>query len=209
MGKVKFDDFLASYLGDSPGDVVDALNGEVIGRHNGLWYHTVGQRKGIGKVMFPLATARGPWYVVAKDQSQDIVYVSNRYDEEDFARARSEFEVEDVIWISGEVPLEAKADGCEEGSVELKWKDMRMDMKIRHGPRIVKGTLRLKEEDGSTGNVYLDNKDGGLAPGQYVVFYQEDTMECLGAGVISEKHWAKFLLQYQDKRITDKIIEVR
>lgn len=61
LGKVKFDDFIASYLGKRPGDVVDALNGYVIGRHNGLWYHTVGQRKGIGKVMSPLATARGPW----------------------------------------------------------------------------------------------------------------------------------------------------
>ncbi|KAL3822595.1 hypothetical protein ACHAXA_006380 [Cyclostephanos tholiformis] len=58
LGKVRFDDFISSYLGTSPGDVIDALNGEVIGRHNGLWYHTVGQRKGIGKVMFPLATAR-------------------------------------------------------------------------------------------------------------------------------------------------------
>ena len=81
MGKVRFDEFLASYLGNKPGDVVDASNGEVIGRHNGLWYHTVGQRKGIGKVMTPLATARGPWYVVAKDQERDFVYVSNRYDE--------------------------------------------------------------------------------------------------------------------------------
>ena len=42
---------------------MDALNGEVIGRHNGLWYHTVGQRKGIGKVIFPLATARGEFAV--------------------------------------------------------------------------------------------------------------------------------------------------
>ena len=60
--------------------------------------------------MFPLATARGPWYVVAKDQSQDIVYVSNRYDEEDFAKARSEFEVEDVRWILGGTPTEMIID---------------------------------------------------------------------------------------------------
>lgn len=193
LGKVRFDDFLASYLGNRPGDVVDALNGEVIGRHNGLWYHTVGQRKGIGKVMFPLATARGPWYVVAKDQKRDIVYVSNRYEEEDFARARSEFEVEDVRWISGEPPAEVRANG----GADHSWNELRVDMKIRHGPRIVQGTLLLKD-DGSTGKITLDNKDGGLAPGQYVVFYQLGTDECLGAGVISEKHWAKFLQNYED-----------
>jgi len=194
LGKVKFDDFLSSYLGNRPGDVVDALNGEVIGRHNGLWYHTVGQRKGIGKVMFPLATARGPWYVVAKDQSQDIVYVSNRYDKEDFAKARSEFEVEDVRWILGGTPTEMIID---DSSEDIHWKEVRIDMKIRHGPRIVKGSLLLKD-DGLTGNVCLDIKDGGLAPGQYVVFYKEDTDECLGAGVISEKHWSKYLQDYQE-----------
>ena len=168
---------------------MDALNGEVIGRHNGLWYHTVGQRKGIGKVMFPLATAKGPWYVVAKDPDRDIVYVSNRYEEEDFAKARSEFEVEDVRWISGEPPEETRGGSGED------WTGARMDMKIRHGPRIVEGTLLLKE-DGYTGNICLDKKDGGLAPGQYVVFYHEGTTECLGAGVISERHWAKFLQNY-------------
>ena len=193
LGNVRFDDFLSSYLGNRPGDVVDALNGEIIGRHNGMWYHTVGQRKGIGKVMFPLATAKGPWYVVAKDQKRNIVYVSNRYEEEDFARARSQFEVEDVRWISGEPPLETQAmEGSEES-----WLELRMEMKIRHGPTIVQGTLLLKE-DGSTGNISLDKKDGGLAPGQYVVFYRLGTDECLGAGVISEKHWAKFLQNYEE-----------
>ena len=197
LGKVKFDDFLSSYLGNRPGDVVDALNGEVIGRHNGLWYHTVGQRKGIGKVMFPLATARGPWYVVAKDQERDIVYVSNRYDEEDFAKARSEFEVEDVRWILDEAPVEAQEVDIDDSTRMSSWKEVRIDMKIRHGPRIVKGTLLLKD-DGSTGNVRLENKDGGLAPGQYVVFYREGTDECLGAGIISERHWVSFLQNYQE-----------
>ena len=54
------------------------------------------------------------------------------------------------------------------------------------------------KDDGSMGNVCLDIKDGGLAPGQYVVFYKEDTDECLGAGVISEKHWNKYLQDYQE-----------
>jgi tRNA-specific 2-thiouridylase len=51
--------------------------------------------------------------------------------------------------------------------------------------------------NGSTGNIVLDEKDGGLAPGQYVVFYQAGTEECLGAGVIGESHWATFLQNYE------------
>jgi len=42
---VKFDEFLGAYLGERPGNIVDAHNGNVIGRHRGLWFHTVGQVK--------------------------------------------------------------------------------------------------------------------------------------------------------------------
>ena len=45
LGKVKFDEFLGAYLGERPGNIVDAHNGNVIGRHRGLWFHTVGQVK--------------------------------------------------------------------------------------------------------------------------------------------------------------------
>ena len=46
LGKVKFRDFMQIHLGESPGDIVDAFTGDVIGTHHGVWYHTVGQRKG-------------------------------------------------------------------------------------------------------------------------------------------------------------------
>jgi tRNA-5-taurinomethyluridine 2-sulfurtransferase len=64
LGKLKFDDFLESYLGERPGPIVDAGTGERLGQHRGVWYHTVGQRKGIGRYLHPKATSRGPWYVV-------------------------------------------------------------------------------------------------------------------------------------------------
>jgi tRNA-specific 2-thiouridylase len=66
LGKVKFRDFMQIHLGEKYGDLVDAVTGEIIGEHHGVWYHTVGQRKGIGPYLKPKATALGPWYVVAK-----------------------------------------------------------------------------------------------------------------------------------------------
>jgi tRNA-specific 2-thiouridylase len=189
LGKVKFDEFLASYLGERPGLIVDAATGDVLGRHKGVWYHTVGQRKGIGKVLDPLATSRGPWYVVAKDPARDVVYCSNRYDEELFSATRSEFTVESIRWISGRPP--ARVDG--DGSIPLT-------MKIRHGPKLVRGRLRLTDDMGLEGDVRLGQKDSGLAPGQYVVFYNGE--ECLGGGVISERHWAKFLVDRTEEEKT-------
>lgn len=200
LGKVKFEDFLQAYLGDEPGDVVDAASQEVLGHHRGVWYHTVGQRKGLGKVLDPLATSRGPWYVVAKDPLRKVVYCSNEYDEDIFTQARSEFYVEDLHWISGSLPTPLLEDD----------NTARFDMKIRHGPRLVQGTLELVDHDGNfvmnnggelslctttttttCGKIRLDHKDGGLAPGQFVAFYRD--LECLGGGVISERHWAEFL----------------
>jgi tRNA-5-taurinomethyluridine 2-sulfurtransferase len=177
LGKIKFSDFLNIHLGSKEGDIVDAFSGDSIGRHQGVWYHTVGQRKGIGKSLDPLATSRGPWYVVAKDPTQNIIYASNQYDEEVFDQARSEFHVENIHWIAGEEP---PSDN----------RLMRLSLKIRHGPRLVQGVLQVT--DSGEGKITLDHKDGGLAPGQYAVFYSEEA-ECLGGGIISERHWAKFL----------------
>jgi tRNA-specific 2-thiouridylase len=194
LGKVRFDEFLAAYLGERPGNIIDARTGEILGRHRGVWYHTVGQRKGIGKVLKPTATARGPWYVVAKDPEHDIVYASNEYDEDVFTEARSDFYVEDIQWIAGSPPIElVDSDGS--------FRESRFHMKIRHGPRIAEGTLKLKDD--TAGNVKLDNKDGGLAPGQYVAFYELNGSECFGGGVISERHWARFLM---DREETDNVV---
>mmetsp|Transcript_15734 Transcript_15734/g.23833 ORF Transcript_15734/g.23833 Transcript_15734/m.23833 type:complete len:604 (+) Transcript_15734:158-1969(+) len=185
LGKVKFEDFLRAYLGERPGNILDATTGEILGRHKGVWYHTVGQRKGIGKVLDPKATSRGPWYVVSKDPAKDVVYISNEYDEEAFKVARTDVIVEDIHWFTGEPPPSVKT---ESGA----YQEAQFDMKIRHGPRIVQGFLLLK--DGSSGSVKLGKRDGGLAPGQFIVFYRLNSTECLGAGVISERHWAKFLV---------------
>ena len=189
LGKVKFDEFLGAYLGERPGDILDAATGEILGRHKGVWYHTVGQRKGIGKVLHPRATSRGPWYVVSKDPARDIVYASNEYEEEIFTAARTNVFVEDIHWISGVPPPQLIDDG---GS----FRSGRLQMKIRHGPKLVDGSLLLNSLD--AGNVELDQKDGGLAPGQFVVFYEVDGLECLGGGVISERHWAKFLVDRKE-----------
>ena len=198
LGKVKFDNFLQAYLGEKPGNVIDVLTRDVIGQHKGLWFHTVGQRKGIGKCLDPKVTTRGPWYIVAKDPIDNLIFASNDFDNSALlGSSRSNFFVEDIRWISGHYPHEQLV--LQENN--KTWIG-RFEMKIRHGPTISRGSLSMNAvQTGDTvticssseGRIELDDKDGGLAPGQFVVFYQLGCDECLGSGVISEKHWAQFL----------------
>src|SRR5574344_284862 len=73
LGKINYNDYIKRYLGENPGDVVELETGKKIGLHKGLWFHTIGQRKGMG-------FGGGPWFVVKKDVENNILYVSHGYD---------------------------------------------------------------------------------------------------------------------------------
>jgi tRNA-specific 2-thiouridylase len=168
LGKVKFDSFIQSYLGTSPGPVIDAKNGDLIGQHKGLWFHTVGQRKGVGEVVDAKKGNMGPWYVVEKRVGDNALILSNDHDAESNDARRRTMELRDVTWLDG-IKSRARAG--------------RYIVKTRHGPELAGGEL-LMERGASEGRVVLDGRDRvGLAPGQFVVFY--DAAEaCLGSGVI-------------------------
>eukprot|EP00934_Nitzschia_sp_Nitz4_P007129 Nitzschia sp. Nitz4//scaffold63_size106090//46229//49405//NITZ4_004390-RA/size106090-processed-gene-0.125-mRNA-1//1//CDS//3329555975//7119//frame0 len=157
LGKVSFSAFLENSLGTNPGDVRDVKTGEVVGRHEGIWFHTVGQRKGLGPVMHATQTHRGPWYVAAKSPVNNTIYVTNKYNERFLESCRSECCVEQIHWIAGHVPINA---------TEIDENMLLLDpvyVKIRHGPRIAQGSLRWNQKT-NTGNLRLETKDvvGGV-----------------------------------------------
>lgn len=160
LGKINYNDFLERHLGTRRGPVIEIETGRKIGEHRGYWFHTIGQRKGLG-------LSGGPWYVVRKNVRDNVVYVSNGYDtKKQYGRL---IPVEEMHWISCN-PL----DGGTEAAVAFK---------TRHSPEFLSGKIMRKENGGY--EVVSDTDVQGIAPGQYAIIYTPDRRICLGSGMIS------------------------
>ena len=142
LGKIKYSDFVAHYLGEKPGPIVNEETGEELGTHRGYWFHTIGQRQGLG-------LGGGPWYVTRKDVAGNVVYVSHSADVVD--RVRDRFRISDLYWT---------------------WRPPETDsvlVKIRHGPVLTPARLEWVNND--TIEVMMATADRGVAPGQFAVMY--------------------------------------
>jgi tRNA-specific 2-thiouridylase len=145
LGKISYPQFVRFHLGERAGDIIDIDTQARLGQHQGVWFHTIGQRQGLG-------LGGGPWYVVQKDLETNRLLVAhgNRYRE----HARSLFSVIDLHWISGEPGAGA------------------LQVKLRHSPHLENCSVRPLP--GGRWEVVLAQKDQGVAPGQAAVFYQGD-----------------------------------
>ena len=70
LGKLSYRDFVRAHLGERAGEIRELHSGEPLGSHRGHWFHTIGQRQGLG-------LGNGPWYVVTKDAAANVVYVAH------------------------------------------------------------------------------------------------------------------------------------
>lgn len=71
LGKINYNDFIRRFLGERQGSIIELESGKEIGKHRGFWFHTIGQRKGLG-------LSGGPWFVVDKDT--ETIYCMYRMD---------------------------------------------------------------------------------------------------------------------------------
>ena len=155
LGKIPYREFVKHHLGEKEGDIINFETQKVLGQHEGSWFHTIGQRKGLG-------LGGGPWYVVHKDYERNIVFVSHQ--DHYLELAKNDFSLRDINWIN---PLPSVPD-------------LALDFKLRHGPVLTSG--RLSMSSASAGSVQLVNSDPGIASGQHAVIYHHE--ECLGGGII-------------------------
>lgn len=156
LGKVNYNDYIRRYLGEQPGDVVELETGKLIGKHRGLWFHTIGQRKGLG-------FGGGPWFVVRKDINNNILYVAHGYDPQ--TAYRQEFRIAGFHYLTiSELPE-------------------KICFKIRHTPEYLKG--QLKDNGDGTMTLLAEQPIHGVAPGQFCVVYDERHHRCYGSGEIT------------------------
>ena len=164
IGERNFKNFLKSYLPAQPGDIVD-LDGNKVGRHDGLMYYTLGQRRGLN-----IGGKKGGngerWFVVKKDLQKNQLVVSQGEEEELFSNGllASEFN-----WIP-QPPAKQTFD-C-----YAKFRYRQPDQKVK-----------VTQLDASHIKVDFYQKQRAITPGQYVVLYDENGI-CYGGGVIDESY---------------------
>ncbi len=159
IGEKDFRLFLSQYLPAQPGEIRSFETDEVLGRHEGLMYHTLGQRKGLG-----IGGAGEPWFVVEKDLQQNVLYVVQGRDHA--ALFSHGLSASGLHFVSGSAP--ASSFAC-----TAKFRYRQPDQAV---------TVRLQSPDAC--RVTFAQPQRAITPGQAVVFYQGG--ECLGGGTIDE-----------------------
>ena len=163
IGERKFSDFLARYLPAKAGSI-RTVDGEIIGKHQGLMYHTLGQRKGLGIGGLKQADDT-PWYVVDKDLQNNELIVAQGHDHP-------------ALFSDGLI------------ASQLHW----VDRKVVSKPFTCTVKTRYRQEDIACQvnplsedkiEVIFTHPVAAVTPGQSAVFYQEEV--CLGGGIIGER----------------------
>lgn len=157
LGKINYNDYIREYVGEKEGDIIELESGNLLGHHKGFWFHTIGQRRGLG-------LGGGPWFVVKKDTKNNIIYVSQGYDPA--AQYTDIIKLSDVMTMNPAIVLN---DG------------QKIRFKIRHQPEFNTGVLRINND---CIDIISDVKVSGVAAGQFGTIYHEKESVVLGSGII-------------------------
>ena len=161
IGERRFAEFLERWLPRAPGPIMTP-DGELVGEHRGLAWHTIGQRQGLG-IGGVAGAAEAPWFVAAKDPIRNALIVVQGQDHP--MLYSDSLSGEQLHWIAGAPPGPAP---------------LRCLCRLRHRQPLQACTL--VEYDSEQCRVRFDQPQRAVTPGQSAVFYLGD--ECLGGCVI-------------------------
>ena len=163
IGERKFKDFLARYLPAQAGDI-KTVDGQVIGRHDGLMYHTLGQRKGLG-IGGVKGASENAWYVVEKDLINNVLVVAQGQDNS--ALLSTGLIASQLHWVDRQAIRD----------------NLRCTVKTRYRQADI--SCEIIPIDDENIRVIFDEPQIAVTPGQSAVFYQGEV--CLGGGIIEEQ----------------------
>jgi tRNA-specific 2-thiouridylase len=176
IGERRFKDFLSQYLPAQPG-MIETIDGTEVGSHQGLMYHTLGQRQGLG-IGGVNGAAQAAWYVAAKDLDRNVLVVAQGNNHQSLFTNKLEFS--QTYWVAGSAPVTPVA-------LMAKTRYRQADQQC----------VLLKTDMGF--EVGFTTKQRAVTPGQSVVFYQNDV--CIGGGIIETTHTAAIGLPAMEQRI--------
>lgn len=161
IGERNFKQFLNNYLPSKEGDIVDITTGDVLKKHDGILYYTVGQHRGldIGGIK---GRRMDPYFVVGKDLEKNILYVAQ--EEGNLFRRSYSCLIDTFNWIGDDIPSQEYDCYCK---FRYRGKDMKVKIKV--------------SEDKKTCQLFYPGYDY-IAKGQVACLYQGERL--LGSGVI-------------------------
>ena len=163
IGERKFKDFLSRYLPAQPGNI-RTVEGDIIGRHDGLMYHTLGQRKGLG-IGGVKGASEEAWYVVEKDLVNNELIVAQGHDHS--ALLSTGLIAQQLHWVDRQPIREP----------------LRCTVKTRYRQTDVPCTIEPIDDESI--KVIFDEPQIAVTPGQSAVFYLDEV--CLGGGIIEQQ----------------------
>jgi tRNA-specific 2-thiouridylase len=168
IGERPFKEFLMRYLPPKQGEIRCLDDGRVLGEHDGLTYHTIGQRKGlhIGGVKGGKSSESGDhdaWFVAKKDMANNVLYVVQGHDHP--ALLVESLSAGQLSWVSGRAP-------------HAHWV---YTAKTRY--RQADAACEVESLSADSCRVRFAEPQWAVTPGQSVVVYESKV--CLGGGVIA------------------------
>ena len=149
-----FEKFLKKYIKNKEGKIIDE-RGNILGKHLGLPFYTIGQRRGIN------LGGNGPYYVIRKNSKKNELIVSNNKKE----LLRDEFLIKNVNWIKSSLDFPFRAE-----------------VKIRYHSDVVYATIILENKKKGIYKISLDKPQEAITSGQSAVLYIKN--EVIGGGII-------------------------
>lgn len=176
IGERDFRKFLQNYIPMKEGKIIDIDTLDVIGKHQGVFYYTIGQRKG-----FNVGGNRGPYYCVGKNVKENLLYLTSVVNEEYLYSDTAE--ISHINWIS---------------NIDVNNKDIQCKFRYRQNDQEV----HLIKTSDTTCKLLYPQKIKAVTPGQQAVFYLNG--ELLGGGVIEKTYLnGRELQEYLDLRYKD------